>query len=152
MRLPEQKLYDWVQRKIGHTTFLERVENRVKKDTPDLYVVTKHGQALRPRPLQGWIELKVLEAFPARATTTVKLHNWTTGQRYWTLRHRQHGGHCWIVVAVEAAQKVYVFDAAELAQHESAWTAQDWGTFGQVLDRRNASTTQVLDALAECVL
>jgi hypothetical protein len=152
VRLPEQKLYDWVQRKIGHVAFLERVENRVKKDTPDLYVTTRHGQALRPRPLQGWIELKVLDAFPVRDSTTVKIHNWTTSQRYWALRHRQHGGTTWAVVAVESESKVYVFDAAELAQHEGAWTAKDWATFGQVLDRRNASAIEVLDALAECVL
>lgn len=152
MRLPEQRLYDWVQRKIGHCAFLERVENRVKKDTPDLYLTTKLGQALRPRPLQGWIELKVLDALPVRDTTTVKLPHWTTGQRYWALRHRQHGGHCWIVVAVESERKVYVFDAAELAQHEGTWTAKDWATCGQVLDRRNANTIEVLDALAECVL
>lgn len=152
MRLPEQRLYDWLQRKIGHCTMLERVENRVKKDTPDLYLSTRTGQALRPRALQGWIELKVLDALPARATTTVKLPHWTTGQRYWALRHRQHGGTTWAVVAVEAEQKVYVFDAAELAQHEGAWTAKDWATFGQVLDRKNAHTVQVLDALGEFVV
>lgn len=152
MRLPEQKLYDWMQRKIGHVAFLERVENRVKKDTPDLYVAAKYGDAGGFAQLQGWVELKVLDAFPARATTTVKLPHWTTGQRYWALRHRQHGGTCWAVVAVESEQKVYVFDAAELAQHEGAWTAKDWATFGQVLDRRNATAIEVLDALAECVV
>lgn len=148
MRLPEQRLYDWLQRKIGHVAMLERVENRVKKDTPDLYLATRAGD----RALRGWIELKVLDAFPARTTTAVRLPHWTTGQRYWALRHRQHGGTTWAVVAVEAERRVYVFDAAELAQHEGAWTAGDWATFGQVLDRQNAHAVQVLAALAEFVV
>lgn len=152
MRLPEQRLYDWLQRKIGHCAMLERVENRVKKDTPDLYIAARYNDASGFAQLRGWIELKVLDTLPARATTTVKLPHWTTGQRYWALRHRQHGGTTWAVVAVEAEQKVYVFDAAELAQHEGAWTASDWATFGQVLDRKNAHTVQVLDALAEFVV
>jgi hypothetical protein len=46
VRLPEQKLYDWLVRKIGHWALLERVENRVKKDTPDLYI----SVALHRRP------------------------------------------------------------------------------------------------------
>ena len=148
MRLPEQRLYDWMQRKIGHCAMLERVENRVKKDTPDLYLAANHeGKALR-----GWVELKVLDRFPARASIPVKINHWTTGQRYWALRHAKHGGITWVVVAVEDVGKVYVFDAVELAQHEGVWTMADWGSFGQVLDRRDAKAAQVLDALAELVV
>lgn len=150
MRLPEQKLYDWLKRKIGHIAMLERVENRVKKDTPDLYFATTHGQALRPRPLQGWIELKVLDKFPARATTPVKIPHWTTGQRYWALRHRQHGGMTWLVVKV--GESVYVFDAAEAAGSIGTWTAKEWELYGQPLNARNARANDVLDELAEFVV
>jgi hypothetical protein len=66
MRLPEQKLYDWLVRKVGHRAMLERVENRVKKDTPDLYFSTKAQPATDDRPLTGWIELKCLDAFPVK--------------------------------------------------------------------------------------
>lgn len=148
MRLPEQRLYDWLARKIAPVAMLERVENRVKKDTPDLYLSTTHGQALRPRPLQGWIELKSLDAFPARATTTVKLPNWTNGQRYWALRHRSSGGWTWLVVQVQ--QEVFVFNAAQLAAND--WTQTEWRSFGQRLDKRGCSTESVLDALHAAVV
>ena len=148
MRLPEQRLYDWLARKLGQCSMLERVENAVKRDTPDLYFTTTLGQALRPRPLQGWIELKALDAFPVRADTTVKLPKWTNGQRYWALRHRSHGGCTWLVVQV--AQEVFVFNAAELATHD--WTQAEWRSFGQRLDRRNCSTEAVLEAMAEVMV
>ena len=148
MRQPEQRLYDWMQRKIGHAAMLERVENRVKKDTPDLYLAAKTGE----RPLRGWVELKVLDRFPARASTAVKINHWTTGQRYWALRHRQHGGTTWLVVAVEDAGQVFVFDAAEMATEGERWTMADWTRYGQVLDRRNARGAEVLAALAEFVV
>ena len=60
MRLPEQKLYDWLVRKIGHATLLERVENEVKRDTPDLYFTARSTVASTDRPLSGWIELKAV--------------------------------------------------------------------------------------------
>ena len=152
MRLPEQRLYDWMQRKIGHIALLERVENRVKKDTPDLYLAAHWALDGARAPLRGWVELKVLDRFPARASTPVKINHWTTGQRYWALRHAKHGGMTWVVVAVEDVGQVYVFDAVELAQHEGAWTMADWGSFGQVLDRRDAKAAEVLAALAEFVV
>lgn len=148
MRLPEQKLYDWLVRKVGHVAMLERVENRVKKDTPDLYFATTLGQALRPRPLQGWIELKVLDAFPVRATTAVKIPNWTTGQRYWALRHKRYGGNTWLVVQVD--DEVFVHNAADAAS--SDWTQAEWRLYAAVLQRRGCSTEDVLAALSEAVV
>ena len=146
MRLPEQKLYDWLQRKIGHVAMLERVENRVKKDTPDLYLSAMY----MGRRLSGWVELKVLEKLPGRATTPVKIPHWTTGQRYWALRHRQHGGMTWLVVKV--GESVYVFDAAEAAGSIGTWTAKEWELYGQPLNARNARANDVLDELAEFVV
>jgi len=150
MRLPEQKLYDWMQRKIGHVAMLERVENRVKKDTPDLYVATTYGQSLRPQPIRGWMELKVLERFPVRHNTPVKIPHWTSGQRYWAIRHRAQGGHTWLVVRVE--DTVYVFNAADAAGGIDSWDRADFEANSVQLDARNAKTLDVLDALAEVVM
>ena len=152
MRKPEQRLYDWLQRKIGHVAMLERVENRVKKDTPDLYLATEVHEGPSSRRLVGWVELKVLDAFPVRATTPVRIDHWTTGQRFWALRHRQRGGTTWLVVAVEDVGQVYVFDAAEIATEGQKWTMTDWGKYGQMVDRRNGGAGDVLAALAEFVL
>ena len=148
MRLPEQKLYDWLVRKIGHWARLERVENRVKKDTPDLYISVRATPCTDDRPLTGWIELKCLDAFPAKATTTIKLPHWTNGQRYWAIRHRTCGGNTWLVVQV--GDEVFVFNAAELAT--SDWTQAEWRSHSVRLDKKACSTEDVLVALRELVV
>ncbi len=148
MRLPEQKLYDWLVRKIGHRAMLERVENRVKKDTPDLYFSTKASPATDDRPMSGWIELKCLDAFPVKPTTTVKLPHWTTGQRYWAIRHKTYGGNTWLVVQI--GDEVFVFNAVELATND--WTRAEWRSYGQRLDKKACSTEDVLVALREFVV
>lgn len=148
MRLPEQKLYDWLVRKVGHWALLERVENRVKKDTPDLYISVRATPCTDDRPLTGWIELKCLDAFPAKATTTVKLPHWTNGQRYWAIRHRTCGGNTWLVVQVGA--EVFVFNAAELATND--WTQAEWRSYSVRLDKKACSTEDVLVALRELVV
>ena len=61
MRHPEQRLWDWLNQRLGHRGMLERVENEVKRDTPDLYIALP-GQC-------GWAELKALEDWPRRAAT-----------------------------------------------------------------------------------
>lgn len=143
MRLPEQRLYDWFRRVIGPAAFIERVENRVKRDTPDLYI------AEATMALRGWVELKVLPEWPKRAATPVRLEHWTSGQRYWANRHSLHGGQCWLVVQVQA--EVYVFNAATAAISMD-WTRADWEEFGRVVVMRNARAVQLLDALARCVV
>ena len=143
MRLPEQRLYDWFRRVIGPAAFIERVENRVKRDTPDLYI------AEATMALRGWVELKVLLEWPKRATTPVRLEHWTSGQRYWANRHSLHGGQCWLVVQVQ--EEVYVFNAATAAISMD-WTRAEWQEFGRVVVVRNARTVHLLDALADCVL
>jgi hypothetical protein len=148
VRLPEQKLYDWLVRKVGHVALLERVENRVKKDTPDLYFSTKASPATDNRPLTGWIELKCLDAFPVKATTTIKLPHWTNGQRYWAIRHQINGGNTWLVVQV--GDEVFVFNAAELAT--SDWTQAMWRKYSVRLDKRGCGTEDVLAALREFVV
>jgi hypothetical protein len=143
MRLPEQRLYDWFRRTIGPAAFIERVENRVKRDTPDLYI------AEATLALRGWVELKVLPEWPKRATTPVRIEHWTTGQRYWANRHSLHGGQSWLVVQV--LEEVYVFNAATAALCMD-WTRAEWSEFGRIVPVRNARGAQLLDALADCVL
>ena len=50
MRLPEQRLNDWIAKWLAGRALVERVENRVKRDTPDIFVATSEWA--------GWIESK----------------------------------------------------------------------------------------------
>jgi hypothetical protein len=143
MRLPEQRLYDWFQRTLGAAAFIERVENRVKRDTPDLYI------AEATRRLRGWVELKVLPEWPVRATTPVRLAHWTCGQRYWANRHAIHGGQCWLVLQVDG--EVFVTNATTV-DRKVEWTRDDWYARAVVIPTRNARAVDLLDALAATVV
>lgn len=142
MRLPEQRLYDWLRRKIGHRAFLERIENRVKRDTPDLYACWV-GTA-------GWIELKVLDEFPKREKTPVRLQHWTSGQRYWAMRHATNGGRTWLLLQV--GPEVFLVNAALAARHCDQWTQADWRRYTRVLDMQNTWVDQILAALESAVV
>ena len=143
MRLPEQKLYDWLHRKIGGRVFMERVENRlIKRDTPDLY--------LQWMGTSGWAELKVLPAFPKRPETLVRLPKWTTGQRYWAIRHATHGGTCWL--ALQVGTDLFLVDAALAAREADRWNEAAWRRCSQVVDMQNAWAERVLDALGRAVV
>lgn len=142
-RLPEQRLYDWLQRKLGGRVFMERVENRlIKRDTPDLY--------LQWVGTSGWAEMKQLPAFPKRPTTPVHLPKWTTGQRYWAMRHATHGGNTWLLLQVD--RDLFIVDAARAAREADGWVESDWRAKAVVLDMANAWADGVLDALQRAVV
>lgn len=137
MRLPEQKLYDWLRRRIGHVVMLERIENRVKTNTPDVYACG-HG-------VNCWMELKVLPRFPTRPSTTVRLDHWTSGQRFWAMRHLEHGGATLLLLQV--GDEVFVANAGKTALQCEHWTQADWRENTVCLHMRNANIMQILDAL-----
>lgn len=140
MRLPEQRLYDWVQRRIGHAAQLTRVENKVARDTPDLFVA--HPQWC------GWVELKVLADYPERAKTPIRLGHWTSGQRWWAQRHRERGGRVALLVEFGTTGELFLFDAGRVHLDVDRWTRAEWEANATWWDTRNATAQQLLDALA----
>lgn len=139
MRLPEQRLYDWVFRRIGHLAHLTRVENRVKRDTPDLYVAFPGWH--------GWIELKVVSDYPLRAKTPIRLGHWTSGQRYWAERHQSCGGNIGLLVEFETTGDLFLFAGGDAALQIDKWTRADWEQHAVWHSNRNADSGQVLDGL-----
>ena len=141
MRLPEQRLYDWVVRRIGHLAHLTRVENRVKRDTPDLYLAFPGWH--------GWIEMKVVTDFPLRAKTPIRLGHWTTGQRYWAERHQSSGGKIALLVEFGTTGDVFLFRGGDVALQIDRWTRADWESQAVWHSNRNADSKAILDALAQ---
>ena len=134
-RLPEQRLYDWFHRKTAHVVHMTRIENRVSRDTPDLFVAYPEWQ--------GWVEFKVLSKFPARATTPIRIPGWTTGQRYWAQRHLASGGRVALLVEIDGAIVLWRGDA-----EPDALTRAEWERRAIWFGSRNASTVEILDKLA----
>jgi len=134
-RLPEQRLYDWFHRKVGHMVHMTRIENRVSRDTPDLFIAYPEWQ--------GWIEFKVLSKFPTRATTPIRIPGWTTGQRYWAQRQIAAGGRVALLIEVDGAIVLWRGNTAP-----DEWTLEEWRRKAVWFGTRNASTSEVLDKLS----
>ena len=133
-RLPEQRLYDWFRRRVGHLVHSTRVENRVSRDTPDLYVAFPEWQ--------GWIEMKALARFPTRPTTPVRLPGWTTGQRYWAKRCIASGGRVALLVEIGDSIVLWRGDV-----YPDEWTTDEWRAKCLWCGTRNAGSLEVLEAL-----
>lgn len=50
---------------------------------------------------EGWIELKELDKWPARASTIVRVEHFTPQQRIWLDRRWRSGGAAWVLLKVE---------------------------------------------------
>lgn len=77
-----------------------RVENPIYPGTPDVNLATGH-----------WIELKCLAAWPARASTRVRIPHYTPQQRVWLYRRWKFApGSTLLLLEVRAAEQWLLFD------------------------------------------
>lgn len=77
-----------------------RVENPIHPGTPDVNL--SNGL---------WMELKCLPAWPARATTHVRIPHYTPQQRVWLYRRWKHAPHSTLLLLeIVAAQQWLLFD------------------------------------------
>lgn len=88
------------------------VENPAYPGTPDIQYI------------DGWIECKYLEKWPARHDTTVRIEHFTPQQRVWLLRRylaclkRDHRyGNGWLVLYVASTKDWFVFDGETAARY-----------------------------------
>lgn len=102
-RRPEQRLWDRLRKAAANRIHTERIENIVGVGRPD--VDTLVAGSFVP------IELKYVEAWPARANTRVLgAAGLSQVQKNWHLTWRQWGGTSLIVVGV--ADEVFAFSGA----------------------------------------
>ena len=90
----------------------ERVENPIGPGTPDVYFTLNNGD-------MGWIELKYLEAFPKRESTTIKIEHYTPQQISFIRRHGKKGGNVYLFLQVGREYFLLPWKlAVRLGQHE----------------------------------
>jgi hypothetical protein len=106
----ESDLNAWIQRAIRHRDPV-RIENAVGPGTPDIEYVG------------GWIESKMLKAWPKRAATPVRVPHYVPEQRAWHVKRRTAGGRVHVVIQI--ASDVLVFDGKVAAQGLGFWTREE---------------------------
>lgn len=144
MRLPEQRLWDWLRDRLQGQWFAERIENELRAGVPDVYFSHAKGR--------GWIELKVLDHWPRLEGTKVKIPSWTAQQRNWMQQHRQCGGHAWLVIGIEQSSEVLILPDISAPQAIDQWTQDEIRLFcraagGFLSEKRKTSAEMLLDAL-----
>lgn len=87
------------------------VENPVLPGTPDVNYV------------EGWIELKRLDKWPARKTTVVRIPTYTPQQKVFAVRRRRVGGQSWFLLQV--GNEWLLLDAADAAVSINKSTRQE---------------------------
>lgn len=80
----------------------KRVENSADPGTPDINYTT------------GWIESKFMKSWPVRHGP-LRVPHYVREQRGWHMGRRHAGGRVHVVIQV--VHEVFVFDAADAAQH-----------------------------------
>ena len=86
------------------------VENPALPGTPDVNY------------LGGWIELKCLRSWPARAETLVAIDTFTPQQRIWHIRRRMAGGTSWMLI--QCGRDWLLLDGADAALNIGLCTKQ----------------------------
>ena len=76
------------------------VENPARPGTPDINYV------------EGWIELKILDAWPVREDTKVKVACFTPQQRVWLRRRVSRGGNAFFLIRIADDWLMYHGDVA----------------------------------------
>lgn len=107
-----------------------RVENPIHPGTPDVNLCTGL-----------WIELKCIEAWPARATTPVRIRRFTPQQRVWLYRRWKHApGSTLLLLEVRSAEQWLLFDGDVAAKVVGRGTTAEHRTSARaVLHERELS-------------
>lgn len=143
MRLPEQRLWDWLRDRLTGRWFAERVENRVMAGTPDVYFSHRLGR--------GWIELKVVNNWPRTEVAKFKIPHWTQNQRNWMQQHHAQGGKSWLVVGIEHTGELLILPDTLALRVVDHWTQDDIRLHargeGMLQEKRKTGPQALLDAL-----
>lgn len=105
---PEQRLWLALRKVLRGRGHFERVENMVGSGLPDVnYCIAS---------VEGWIELKSVEAWPVRVTTPVQIDHYTDQQRRWALHRTMVGGRVFWLVRSESNSEYVMLRGSEAAK------------------------------------
>lgn len=102
MKKPEQAQWEALRRATDHRILFQRHEDKYSPDIPDLSFATPMGS--------GWIELKTLDDWPARAATPVNIPHLRPGQVVWAQARWMIGVNCWMLLRIVKTNEWLLLD------------------------------------------
>jgi hypothetical protein len=123
-----------VRPKLSPYGIIKRVENVLEEGFPDtVYAFLGVG---------GLVELKNVDAWPAREDSPVVIRHYTVEQRRWHREWCAAGGRCAVLIRVcghgtayddnlelvgeRTSDEFFLFDAARAAEGIGTWTRREW--------------------------
>ncbi|TXG97729.1 MAG: hypothetical protein E6R08_06315 [Nevskiaceae bacterium] len=85
MRKPEQRMWDYLKDQMGRSWHAQRHEDKYCPDIPDI----SYGYA----GMDGWLELKVLDGWPADPAKPISMPHLRSGQVNWLEDRYKHGNY-----------------------------------------------------------
>lgn len=139
--LPEQKMYHDLKNAVGSLLHMTRVEDSLGHGVSDVTWSNHKG-------LQGWVELKVIPAWPVRVKTLVKVERFTPQQKLFLLNT---GPGSWFLLKVDTANEWLLFDW-QSAQEVGYWTKE--GLYQQAFRiwKRIPPGREFVDAIIQTIL
>lgn len=113
---PEQRMWAQLHKAVGNKWHATRHEDTISKGIPDVSFGA-HGK-------QGWIELKVLDKWPAKPSTIIHLPLFTKEQKAWLTMRGIAGGRCFFLLKVDTEDTWLLYKHTNVLLIGS-WAQQD---------------------------
>ena len=136
--MAERSLWLYLRNGMKNSWHAARHEDQLSVGVPDVsYGVNK---------VNGWIELKALNAWPKNQLTIVKIPGFTNQQRAWLQNRGSKGGRCWLLIRVERTYLLFSWRQVHLvgtliktqmcAVAKHTWdNSINWAEFKQIISR-----------------
>lgn len=91
--MAERSLWLYLKNGMKNSWDATRHEDRLSPGVPDISYGINH--------INGWLELKAINAWPKNPMTIVRIQGFTNQQKAWLFNRGCMGGHCWLLIRVE---------------------------------------------------
>ena len=105
------------------------VENKAHYGTPDLnaakeLILETNLLSQHRLAIEIWIEFKIVEEWPKKAATKIKIKHFSKEQKVWLKTRIKHNPNCFIIVQIEEDHFLYKATTEVINNLGSNWTAQ----------------------------
>ena len=107
----ERAFWKYLLNGMGRRWSAQRHEDRYSIGVPDVSYGIKlyYPPPKAPKKVNGWIELKVIESWPKRPGTIVKVPHYEIEQKIWLRERGETGGSCFFFLKVLDTKEYLLF-------------------------------------------